>query len=106
MEYFATASKTGRVRFNQISWTIGVGYSDGYPMPIGQANQVGRTADGLALWALRVKCADLPIGSSSSMGGLSRSVCAKVFTAYRADDIRQRQPCDLQRPDGLAAFES
>jgi hypothetical protein len=29
-------------------------------MPIGQANQVGKTADGLALSALRVKGADVP----------------------------------------------
>ena len=59
-EYFTTASQTGRVRDNQIHWTIGVGESDGFPMPVGQANQVGKTADGLALWALRVKAADVP----------------------------------------------
>jgi hypothetical protein len=29
-------------------------------MPIGQANQVGRTADGLALWALTVNGAEVP----------------------------------------------
>ena len=60
MKYFTTASKKGRVRYGQISWTIGVGESDGYPMPVGQANQAGNTADGLALWALRVKGADVP----------------------------------------------
>jgi hypothetical protein len=60
MKYFTTASKKGRVRYGQISWTIGVGESDGYPMPVGQANQAGKTADGLALWALRVKGADVP----------------------------------------------
>jgi hypothetical protein len=27
---------------------------------LGRANQVGKTADGLALWALRVKGADIP----------------------------------------------
>jgi hypothetical protein len=29
-------------------------------MPVGQANQVGKTADVLALWAVRVKGADVP----------------------------------------------
>jgi hypothetical protein len=62
MKYFTTASKKGRVRYGQISWTIGVGESDGYPMPVGQANQARKTADGLALWALRVKGADVPGG--------------------------------------------
>ena len=60
MQYYATARKKGRVRSNQISWTVGVGESDGCPVPVGQANQVGKTADGLALWALRVKGADVP----------------------------------------------
>jgi hypothetical protein len=60
MQYYATASKKGRVRYGQISHTIGVGESDGYPMPVGQANQVAKTAEGLALWALRVKGADVP----------------------------------------------
>jgi hypothetical protein len=60
MKYFTTASTKSRVRYNQISWTIGVRDSGDYPMPIGQANQVGKTADGLALWALRVKAADVP----------------------------------------------
>jgi hypothetical protein len=60
MKYFTIASKKGRVRYGQISWTIGVGESDGYPMPVGQANQTGKTADGLALWALRVIGAEVP----------------------------------------------
>jgi hypothetical protein len=60
MEYYTTASKKGRVRYNQISWTIGVGDSGGYPVPIGQANQVGKSDDGLALWTLRVSGADVP----------------------------------------------
>jgi hypothetical protein len=30
-------------------------------MPVGQVNQVGKTADGPALWALRVKGADVPV---------------------------------------------
>ena len=41
-------------------WTIGVGEPDCFPMPVGQANRVGRTVDGLAMWALRVKGADVP----------------------------------------------
>jgi hypothetical protein len=28
-------------------------------MPVGQANRVGRTVDGLAMWVLRVKGADV-----------------------------------------------
>jgi hypothetical protein len=43
-----------------VSWTIDVGESDGYLMPVGQAKQVGRTADGLAMWKLTVKGAHLP----------------------------------------------
>ncbi len=58
--YYTTASKKGRVRYNQLSWTIGVGESDGYPMPVGQANQVDKTGDGLALWRLTVHGAGVP----------------------------------------------
>jgi hypothetical protein len=29
-------------------------------LPLGRANQVGKTADGRALWALRAKGADVP----------------------------------------------
>jgi hypothetical protein len=50
----------GRVRCDQLSHTIGAADKPGYVMPIGQANQVGKTDDGLALWALRVKAADVP----------------------------------------------
>jgi hypothetical protein len=60
MALFTTATKKGRVQYNQIHWTIGVGDSDSYPMPIGQANQVGKTTDGLVLWVLRVNGADVP----------------------------------------------
>jgi hypothetical protein len=60
MNYFTTASKKGRVRYGQISHTIGVGESDGFPMPIGQANQVGKTVDGLAVWKLTIRGTDLP----------------------------------------------
>jgi hypothetical protein len=59
MGYYTTASKKGLIRYNQIAWTISVGESDGYPMPIGQAHQ-GETGDGLGLCALRVNGADLP----------------------------------------------
>ena len=60
MEFFTCASLKGRVRYNKLSHTIGVADKPGYVMPIGQANQVGETADGLALWALRVNGADVP----------------------------------------------
>jgi hypothetical protein len=60
MNYFTTASKKGRVRYGQISHTIGVGESDGFPVPVGQANQIGKTAEGLAVWRLTVHGVDLP----------------------------------------------
>jgi hypothetical protein len=50
----------GRVLYNQLSWTIGAADMPGYVMPIGQANQVGKTAEGLALWRLRVRNAEVP----------------------------------------------
>jgi hypothetical protein len=39
MGYFTCASLKGRVRYGQISHTIGVADKPGYVMPIGQANQ-------------------------------------------------------------------
>jgi hypothetical protein len=60
MTFYTCASQKGRVRYNKLSHTIGVADKPGYVMPVGQANQVGKTADGLALWALRVKGADVP----------------------------------------------
>jgi hypothetical protein len=61
INYFTTASKKGRVRFNQIPFTIGVnGSPDISATPIGEANQVGRTDDGLALWRLWVRKAEVP----------------------------------------------
>ena len=82
MKYFTTASKKGRVRYGQISWTIGVGDSGNYPMPIGQANQVGKTPDGLALWALRVKDADVPgrLEPSFSLQWNRSSLAAMIVT--------------------------
>jgi hypothetical protein len=60
MEYVTCASLKGRVGYNQILWTIGVGGSGGYPMPVGQANQFGETADKFALWRLTAHGADVP----------------------------------------------
>ncbi len=60
MRYYTTASKKGRVRYGQISATIGVGESDGFPMPVGQASQVGRSDEGVAFWQLNVRGAIVP----------------------------------------------
>ena len=59
MAYYTTASRKGLVRYGQISHTIGIGESAGYPLPVGQASQVGKTPTGLALWVLGVKGADV-----------------------------------------------
>ena len=60
MEYFTTASKKGRVRYGQLSHLIGVADTPGYVMPIGQANQVGKSVDGLALWCFTVNGSEVP----------------------------------------------
>jgi hypothetical protein len=60
MVYYTCASLKGRVRHNQLSQTIGAADKPGYVMPVGQAHQVGETADGLALWRLTVHGAELP----------------------------------------------
>jgi hypothetical protein len=60
MTFYTCASQKGRVRYNKLSHTIGVADKPGYVMPVGQANQVGKSADGLALWALRINGADVP----------------------------------------------
>jgi hypothetical protein len=82
MKYFTTASKKGRVRYGQISWTIGVGESDGFPMPVGQANQVGKTADGPALWRLTVHGAEVPgrLEPSFSLQWNRSSLAAMIVT--------------------------
>jgi hypothetical protein len=60
MGYFSCASMTDGVRYKQLPWTIGAADRPGYIMPVGQAHQVGKTADGLALWRLTVHGAEVP----------------------------------------------
>ena len=60
MDYYTCASMKGRVRYNQLPWTIGAADRAGYVMPIGQANQVGNTIDGFALWRLTIHGAEVP----------------------------------------------
>jgi hypothetical protein len=60
MTYFTTASQRGRVRFGMLPWNIGVTESPVYPERIGEASEFGMSINGLALWHLRVKGADVP----------------------------------------------
>jgi hypothetical protein len=59
-DYFAAITKPGRIRYDQYPFTIGVLVSPDNFMPIGQASQAGRDADGAALWRLIVHGVKIP----------------------------------------------
>jgi hypothetical protein len=52
--------KRGRVLFRQLPWLIGIIECPEKPAPVGTASDRGRTDDGLALWSLKVRGADVP----------------------------------------------
>jgi hypothetical protein len=61
MEYFTNACTKGRVRYRQlVASAIGILDSPDNNMAIGMAFHSGRSTDGLALWRLKVRGADLP----------------------------------------------
>jgi hypothetical protein len=61
MEYFTNACTRGRVRYRQlVASAIGVLEAPDNDTPIGMAFHAGRSTDGLALWRLKVRGADVP----------------------------------------------
>jgi hypothetical protein len=61
MNYFTDANTKGRVRYRQlVASAIGVLEAPGKQASIGMAYHAGRSADGLALWRLKVHGADVP----------------------------------------------
>jgi hypothetical protein len=62
--FYSNISAAGAVRYGQFPFSIGVLErpmgSGGVNLPIGMAGEVGRTADGLALWKLTVHGFELP----------------------------------------------
>jgi hypothetical protein len=60
MTYFTDASTKGRVFFAQLPWVIGVIEEPNTRLLVGTAMRRGRSADGLALWSLKVRGADIP----------------------------------------------
>jgi hypothetical protein len=60
MLYFTDAIKTGTVRSGEYPFAIGVLRSCDNATPAGLAFEVGRTADGLAVWRMKVHGADVP----------------------------------------------
>ena len=60
MTYFTDASTKGRVFFAQLPWVIGIIEEPNTRLLVGTAMKRGRTADGLALWSLKVRGADIP----------------------------------------------
>ncbi len=60
MDYFTDANTQGRVRYRQlVASAIGVLEAPGNHASIGMAFHAGRSADGLALWRLKVQGADV-----------------------------------------------
>jgi hypothetical protein len=60
MTYFTDASTKGRVFFAQLPWVIGIIEEPNARLLVGTAMRRGQTADGLALWSLKVRGADIP----------------------------------------------
>jgi hypothetical protein len=60
MEYFADASTRGHVRYREMPNFVGVFESPHPLVMIGFARKVGRTADDMAVWSLRVDTVDVP----------------------------------------------
>jgi hypothetical protein len=59
-DYFAKIKTTGGVGYDRMPNKIGVIASLHDRAPIGVASRIGRTAEGFALWRLRVRGADVP----------------------------------------------
>jgi hypothetical protein len=59
-DYFARIHLSGAVGCDRLPRKIGVTASLHDPAPIGVASRIGRTEEGLAVWRLRVRGADLP----------------------------------------------
>jgi hypothetical protein len=61
MRYFTNAGpEQGPVRYRKLPSAIGVLEAPDRHMPIGMAFEIGRTADGLAVWRLVIHDADIP----------------------------------------------
>jgi hypothetical protein len=61
MEYYTNACTRGRVRYRQlVASAIGILEAPANNVPIGMAFHAGRSTDGLALWRLKVRGADVP----------------------------------------------
>ena len=58
--FFTNISAMGPVRYGQLPGSIGVLEALDKSMPIGIASEIGRTADGLAVWRLTVHGAEVP----------------------------------------------
>jgi hypothetical protein len=59
-DYFANIETTGGVRCERLPDTIGVVASLQEPVPIGVAARIGQTEEGLSLWRLHVRGAEVP----------------------------------------------
>jgi hypothetical protein len=59
-DYFARIQVAGGVSSDRLPKRIGVTASLYDRAPIGVASRIGRTEEGLSLWRLRVRGADLP----------------------------------------------
>jgi hypothetical protein len=57
--YFTNASRYGAVRYQQLPSSISI-FEAASNLPVGIASQVSRNGEGLAVWLLRVRGADVP----------------------------------------------
>jgi len=59
-DYFTNIDRTGGIRCDGLPDTIGVIESLHKRVPIGAASQIGQTEEGLAVWRLQVRGAEVP----------------------------------------------
>jgi hypothetical protein len=59
-DYFATTDIPRGIRYDQIPSLIGVIEAPRESAPVGMASLLGQTENGLALWRVQVRGADLP----------------------------------------------
>jgi len=59
-DYFTNIDRTGGVRCDRLPDSIGVIEAPRDQAPIGMASRIGQTVEGLAVWHLRVRGAEVP----------------------------------------------
>jgi hypothetical protein len=87
MHYFTSVSDSGRVRGGQLPGSIPVMDAPGSDVQVEIALEVSETAQGAALWMLRVNGVDLPGRWTLTNGRFHQKLSSGGIASERLDEV-------------------